>query len=182
MIPSIPASRILTGAEAAEIQRSLDQIVGDRAADGIEGQREAAAIAVKGALHVGPDALGCEEAHEQHNPDQHVAGALKLQGRAASFETPEGVDISAAFSISTDLRTAQIFLRDGRGLNLRNRSRQIADATTPVGWQKFEIGYRDHQRFVEELLWYSDDLIVSAPQELRVEIIGHLKSGMVRYG
>ena len=111
-----------------------------------------------------------------------ISGALKLQGRAASFEIPEGVDISAAFSISTDLRTAQIFLRDGRGLNLRNRASQIADATTPVGWQKFEIGYRDHQRFVEELLWYSDDLIVSAPQALRDEIVGHLKSGMVRYG
>jgi proteasome accessory factor B len=111
-----------------------------------------------------------------------ISGALKLQGRAASFEIPEGVDISAAFSISTDLRTAQIFLRDGRGLNLRNRSRQIADPTTPVGWQKFQVGYRDHQRFVEELLWYSDDLIVSAPRELRDEIIGHLKSGMVRYG
>lgn len=111
-----------------------------------------------------------------------ISGALKLQGRAASFEIPEDVDISAAFSISTDLRTAQIFLRDGRGLNLRNRARQISDATTPVGWQKFEIDYRDHQRFVEEILWYGDDLIVSAPQELRVEIIGHLKSGMVRYG
>lgn len=111
-----------------------------------------------------------------------ISGALKLQGRAASFEIPENVDISAAFSISTDLRTAQIFLRDGRGLNLRNRSRQIADPTTPVGWQKFEVDYRDHQRFVEELLWYSDDLIVSAPRELRDEIIGHLKSGMVRYG
>jgi proteasome accessory factor B len=111
-----------------------------------------------------------------------ISGALKLRGRAASFEIPENVDIGAAFSISTDLRTAQIFLRDGRGLNLRNRSRQIADPTTPVGWQKFDVDYRDHQRFVEELLWYSDDLIVSAPRELRDEIIGHLKSGMVRYG
>lgn len=111
-----------------------------------------------------------------------ISGALKVQGRPGSFEIPKDIDVSAAFSSSTDLRTAQIFLRDGRGLNLRNRANPVVDDGTPIGWQKFEITYRDHQRFVEEVLWYGDDVVVETPRELRDEIIGYLKSGVANYG
>jgi proteasome accessory factor B len=111
-----------------------------------------------------------------------ISGVMKVQGKAASFEIPKDVDVSAAFSDSSDLRTAQIFLRDGRGLNLRSRARQIKDQVTPQGWQKFEINYRDHQRFVEEVLWYGSDLVVDSPQELRDQVIALLKSGMINYG
>jgi proteasome accessory factor B len=111
-----------------------------------------------------------------------ISGVLKVQGRPGSFEIPKDIDVSAAFSSSTDLRTAQIFLRDGRGLNLRNRANPVVDDGTPIGWQKFEITYRDHQRFVEEVLWYGDDVVVETPRELRDEIIGCLKSGVAVYG
>jgi proteasome accessory factor B len=110
-----------------------------------------------------------------------ISGVLKVQGRPGSFEIPKDIDVSAAFSSSTDLRTAQIFLRDGRGLNLRNRANPVVDDGTPIGWQKFEITYRDHQRFVEEVLWYGDDVVVETPRELRDEIIGYLKSGVAIY-
>lgn len=111
-----------------------------------------------------------------------ISGEMKLQGRAASFETPDEIDVDAAFSISDDLRTAQIFLRDGRGLNLRSRAIVVADQSPPDGWQRFEIEYRDHQRFVEELLWYGNDLVVASPQELREEIVGLLKAAVKIYG
>lgn len=111
-----------------------------------------------------------------------ISGVLKVQGRPGSYEIPKDIDVSGAFSSSTDLRTAQIFLRDGRGLNLRNRANPLVDNETPIGWQKFEISYRDHQRFVEEVLWYGDDVVVETPRELRDEIIGHLKSGVASYG
>ena len=111
-----------------------------------------------------------------------ISGVLKAQGRPGSYEIPKDIDVSGAFSSSTDLRTAQIFLRDGRGLNLRNRANPVVDDGTPIGWQKFEITYRDHQRFVEEVLWYGDDVVVETPRELRDEIIGYLKSGVASYG
>ena len=111
-----------------------------------------------------------------------ISGVLKAQGRPGSYEIPKDIDVSGAFSSSTDLRTAQIFLRDGRGLNLRNRANPVVDDGTPIGWQKFEITYRDHQRFVEEVLWYGDDVVVETPRELRDEIIGYLKSGVANYG
>jgi proteasome accessory factor B len=111
-----------------------------------------------------------------------IAGEMKLQGRAASFEIPKEVDVDGAFSISDDLRTAQIFLRDGRGLNLRNRAKAITDQSPPEGWQKFEIEFRDHQRFVEELLWYGDDVVVASPPELRNEIVNLLKNAVSNYG
>jgi proteasome accessory factor B len=111
-----------------------------------------------------------------------ISGVLKVQGRPGSYEIPKDIDVSGAFSSSTDVRTAQIFMRDGRGLNLRNRANPVVDNETPIGWQKFEINYRDHQRFVEEVLWYGDDVVVETPRELRDEIIGHLKSGVASYG
>lgn len=111
-----------------------------------------------------------------------ISGVLKVQGRAGSFEIPKDIDVSAAFSGSSDLQRAQIFLRDGRGLNLRNRAKPLVDQEAPIGWQKFEISYRDHQRFVEEVLWYGDDVVVETPRELREEIIRHLKSGVATYG
>jgi proteasome accessory factor B len=111
-----------------------------------------------------------------------ISGVMKVQGRAGSFEIPKDIDVSAAFSNSSDLRTAQIFLRDGRGLNLRNRAHAVVDQGTPIGWQKFEIDYRDKQRFIEEVLWYGNDVVVENPQELRDEIIGLLRSGIRNYG
>lgn len=111
-----------------------------------------------------------------------ISGVMKVQGKAASFEIPKDVDVRAAFSDSSDLRTAQIFLRDGRGLNLRSRARSLNDKKTPQGWQKFEINYRDHQRFVEEVLWYGSDLVVDSPHELRDEVIALLNSGVNNYG
>jgi len=111
-----------------------------------------------------------------------ISGVLKVQGRAGSFEIPKDLDVSAAFSGPSELHTAQIYLRDGRGLNLRNRANPLSGKGTPIGWQKFEINYRDHQRFIEEVLWYGDDVVIETPRELRDEIIGHLKSGVANYG
>jgi len=111
-----------------------------------------------------------------------IAGDLKLQGRSGSYEIPSDVDVDNAFAKPTGLLKANLFLRDGRGLNLRNRGLELNGGKAPVGWQEYELEYRDHERFVEEVLWYGSDVIVSEPQTLRDEIIAHLKSGVVRYG
>ena len=111
-----------------------------------------------------------------------IAGDLKLQGRSGSYEIPSDVDVENAFAKPTGLLKATLFLRDGRGLNLRNRGLELNGGKAPVGWQEYELEYRDHERFVEEVLWYGSDVIVSRPQTLRDEVIAHLKSGVVTYG
>jgi proteasome accessory factor B len=107
---------------------------------------------------------------------------LKLQGRSGSYEIPTDIDVDSAFARPAGLSKATLFLRDGRGLNLRNRGVEISGDRAPVGWQEYVLEYRDHERFVEEVLWYGSDVIVSEPQTLRYEILAHLKSGVVRYG
>ena len=111
-----------------------------------------------------------------------IAGDLKLHGKSGSYEIPSDVDVDAAFIKSSGLSKATLFLRDGRGLNLRNRGSEVKGGKAPFGWQEFELEYRDHERFVEEILWYGSDVIVSEPENLRVEIIDVLKSGLVKYG
>jgi proteasome accessory factor B len=46
-----------------------------------------------------------------------VSGDLKLQGRSGAFEIPGDLDVNSAFAKSSELSSAIVFLRDGRGLN-----------------------------------------------------------------
>lgn len=111
-----------------------------------------------------------------------VSGDLKLQGKSGAFDIPADLDVNSAFAKSSDLAIAIVFLRDGRGLNLRSRGAQSVTTSAPVGWQEFKMEYRDRERFIEEILWYGNDVIVSEPADLRVEILNHLKAGLVTYG
>jgi len=111
-----------------------------------------------------------------------ISGEFKLQGRSGTYEIPSDLDVNNAFAKSAELSTAILFLRDGRGLNLRSRGLQSASTSAPVGWQEFAVQYRDRERFVEEILWYGNDVIVSGPADLRVEILSHLKAGVATYG
>ena len=111
-----------------------------------------------------------------------VSGELKLQGKSGSFEIPADLDVNRAFANSSETASAMIFLRDGRGLNLRSRGEQIVTTTAPVGWQEFKLEYRDRERFIEEILWYGNDVVVSEPADLRVEILRQLRVGVATYG
>jgi len=111
-----------------------------------------------------------------------VSGELKLQGKSGAFEIPSEVDVNSAFAKSSDLSTAVIFLRDGRGLNLRSRGLQSVATSAPVGWEALKMEYRDRERFIEEILWYGNDVIVSEPADLRIEILNILRAGVATYG
>jgi len=67
-------------------------------------------------------------------------------------------------------------------LNLRSRGSQSAATSAPAGWQEFKMEFRDHERFIEEILWYGNDVIVSEPADLRIEILNRLRVGVVTYG
>jgi proteasome accessory factor B len=44
------------------------------------------------------------------------------------------------------------------------------------------LEYLDRERFIEEVLWYGNDVIVSEPIDLRNEILSRLKAGVATYG
>ena len=111
-----------------------------------------------------------------------ILGQAKLQGRAGSYEIPLEIDIDSAFSSQQPLQSATLLLRDGRALNLRTRAQEISTPSEEDGWQRFEIDFRDRERFVEEILWYGSDVIVIEPVELRQKIVELLREGVRRYG
>ena len=121
------------------------------------------------------------KAHRLFRLDR-VSGDLKMQGKSAAFEIPSDLDVNNAFAKSSELATAVVFLRDGRGLNLRSRGLQSSNTGAPIGWQEFKMEYRDRERFIEEILWYGNDVIVSEPMDLRTEILSHLRAGVATYG
>jgi proteasome accessory factor B len=107
---------------------------------------------------------------------------LKLQGKSSAFEIPSDLDVNSAFATSSGASHAIIFLRDGRGLNLRSRGIQSSTTSAPDGWQEFKMEFRDSERFIEEILWYGNDVIVSEPADLRIEILNRLRVGVATYG
>ena len=111
-----------------------------------------------------------------------VSGDLKLQGKSSAFEIPSDLDVNSAFATSSVIFNAIVCLRDGRGLNLRSRGVQSAATSAPDGWQEFKMEFRDRERFIEEILWYGNDVIVSEPEDLRIEILSRLRIGVVTYG
>ena len=48
------------------ISRVIEKVMTDREADAVQGKRKAAAVSVKGTLHLGPDAFGHQEQHHNH--------------------------------------------------------------------------------------------------------------------
>ena len=111
-----------------------------------------------------------------------VLGDLKLQGKSGAFEIPADLDVNSAFANSSGTTSAVIILRDGRGLNLRSRGKEVVATTAPAGWQEFKIEFRDRERFIEEILWYGNDVLVSEPADLRAEILSQLRMAVATYG
>ncbi len=111
-----------------------------------------------------------------------MADEMKLQGKSGAFQIPHDLDVNAAFAKTSDMATAVLFLRDGRCLNLRSRGTSSSALSAPDGWQGVTIDYRDLERFVEEILWYGNDVVVSEPLDLRLEVVNRLKVGVATYG
>jgi len=111
-----------------------------------------------------------------------ISGKAKLQGRAGGYEIPKELDIDTVFGVEKSAETASLLLRDGRALNLRTRCNPDTNAQQIDGWQAVKIAFKDRERFIEEILWYGSDVIVSDPPYLRSQIIDLLKKGVSQYG
>jgi proteasome accessory factor B len=111
-----------------------------------------------------------------------IAGAISTKGRAGGYEIPASFSVDAHMLANRSKQSAEIYLRSGRALGLRNRSEEIEDKNAPTGWQRFTIAYQDQERLIEEILWYGDDAVVAKPETVRKAVIERLQSGVKRYG
>lgn len=111
-----------------------------------------------------------------------ISGDIAPEGKSGSFEVDKGFDLSSQGKSADEIRTATIFLRTGRALALRSRSKSASAESSITGWDLVELKFRDQERFIEEVLWYADDAILLEPVEVRAEIIKRLELGVKRYG
>ena len=111
-----------------------------------------------------------------------ISGNISSKGKSASYEIPSTFSVDNYFHEARTQQSAELYLRNGRALGLRNRAEERADDSAPDDWQKFTISFQDQERFIEELLWYGEDVIVVQPDLIRSSVIERLKAGVKRYG
>ena len=111
-----------------------------------------------------------------------ISGVISTKGRAGGYEIPSSFTVEGHLLETRSKQAAELYLRSGRALGLRNRSIEIKDKGTPSGWQRFSISYQDQERLIEEILWYGDDAVVIKPESVRSSVIERLQSGVKRYG
>jgi len=111
-----------------------------------------------------------------------ISSDIREDGKADSFQIPADFQLSNQSTGSENSLRAQIYLRAGRALNLRARSKQIVSPKPIAGWDLVELTYRDRDRLIEEVLWYGDDAILTSPKEIRDEIILRLETEVNSHG
>ena len=111
-----------------------------------------------------------------------ISGNISSKGKSVSYEIPSSFSVDNYFHEARTQQSAELYLRNGRALGLRNRAEERADDSAPDDWQKFTISFQDQERFIEEVLWYGEDVIVVQPDLIRKSVIERLKGGMKRYG
>ena len=111
-----------------------------------------------------------------------ISGDVLVSGKSSAFEIPDSFDLQKTTLDQGAETIAHIYLRAGRALALRARSLPVADRRSISDWDLVEIRYQDRDTFIEELLWYGDDVVVDSPSGLRSEIVARLQQAVKRYG
>lgn len=111
-----------------------------------------------------------------------ISSDITPDGKAGSFEVSEDFNLTNQSRNSDEVITGLLYLRTGRAIALRSRSKPAENLSLIAGWDLVELNYRDQERFIEEVLWYADDAVVLEPDNVRNEIVKRLELGVERYG
>jgi proteasome accessory factor B len=111
-----------------------------------------------------------------------ISSDITPDGKAGSFEVSEDFNLTNQSRNSDEVITGLLYLRTGRAIALRSRSKPSENKSLIAGWDLVELNYRDQERFIEEVLWYADDAVVLEPENVRNEIVKRLELGVERYG
>jgi len=107
-----------------------------------------------------------------------ISNDIQEEGKADSYEIPSDFQLRSQLTGSEEGSTALIYLRSGRALNLRARAKALKTDMKVDGWDLVELGFRDRERLIEEVLWYGDDAVLHSPADIREEIISRLENGV----
>ena len=92
---------------------------------------------------------------------------------------PAGFDVFASLDDQHNAHTATLDIRKGKAHLLRNTAITSIDKGE---WDRVTVNYFDTQRFIDLILWHSDDALVIQPSELRAGIIAALETIVRHHG
>lgn len=101
-----------------------------------------------------------------------IKGEIERSGKAQSYEIPVNFEIPES-EPSINQAIASLQVRPGAGYQLRRLAQTIE---TGDEWDLLEIPFYDLAFMKNLILWHGEDVIVSAPAELRTAIIAALES------
>ncbi len=107
-----------------------------------------------------------------------IQGAVKTEGRARSFEVPEGTDIRAlteSLAPASGDHKARLLVRDGAAFGLRRYAEAVAGSPAPEGWDRLEVAYGRTDGMADEVLSYGPDVVVETPEDLRRLVVDRLR-------
>jgi proteasome accessory factor B len=114
-----------------------------------------------------------------------IDSAVSRIGRAGSYAVPVDLDpkdLVAPMRQQPDERRARLRVRPGRGVTLRRRALQVAEAGEPAGWDDVTVQVGDPTALAEELAGYGPDVVVVAPEDLRQAVIRRLQAALANSG
>lgn len=104
-----------------------------------------------------------------------IHGAVELIGRGQSFAIDSDFDILTFLDASLFLpqESAQLLVRRSKGWTLRRDAILISEDDE---FHHIEVTFNNRQRFIDQILWHGEDVVVTAPTDLRAEVISRLQS------
>ena len=111
-----------------------------------------------------------------------IANEIEKESKAGSYEVPTDFELRNHIDSLDKSSTAELYLRTGKALTLRARASKSSRDSAVPGWDLISLNFRDHERLLEELLWFGDDVVLLSPKDLRDELIARLEIGVKAYG
>lgn len=148
----------------------------------IEGQRDARKLQIYGIQarksHWYLIGLDLEKAAIRNFRLDRIVGQVNAVGKSASYEIPKNFEI-AELEATVETPIAVLQVRPGTGYQLR---RLATTLETADDWDLLDVPIFDLDFLANLVLWHGNDVIVSAPSELRALVIESLQNLVATHG
>ncbi|MBC7463646.1 MAG: WYL domain-containing protein [Actinobacteria bacterium] len=110
-----------------------------------------------------------------------IQGSVVQDAKRDSFQADSDFDVLAFLDSNHFDRGnfAEILIRRSKGWTLRRDSELLGDDDE---FQRMKVSYINRERFVDEILWHGEDVVVLGPQDLQEEVIAKLTNLVESHG
>lgn len=104
-----------------------------------------------------------------------IQGKLEVDGKSETFAVDPDFDVLTFLdsNLFDQQHLAQMLVRRTKGWTLRRDARLIDEDDE---FHNIEVTYSNRQLLIDQILWHGDDVVVTAPTDLRQEIIERLET------